>query len=348
MRLLEAMVRTPGTNLFAWELLEALPSHLPEMQLFYSSPSTARATLSAVTSTIMWLQGWTMALAGLGQASTDAAAGAASTVTPRFVSAALARYTDNTQLWRHTAFQAPLLARFAARSLARAAALLDPSLHAGTAAAARAPAGRCSRAWLQEKALLAMQSTSTVGGSDAAALAAYKARLSSNPGLVGSILEQLQQGLKAQQQAAAARQAIKLSRRQGGDASELTEQLQALQLGGYSSSVGSGTSSAVADGTPLPAPATKGSTAGGASKKHLPAVTPSDITVASNALLMACKAAGVLPGVCQLLQQSCKAYTLQQQVLLTLLLSCLPEGTLEGWAQGGVQGGAGSSQGMHK
>jgi hypothetical protein len=63
----------------------------------------------------------------------------------------------------------------------------------------------------------------------------YKAQVFSQPQRVASILEQLQQGVGAQQAAAAARQAAKLAKKQGGDVAALTEQLQAVQVGSSSS-----------------------------------------------------------------------------------------------------------------
>jgi hypothetical protein len=145
--------------------------------------------------------------------------------------------------------------------------------------------------------------------------ATYKAQVAASPQLMASILEQLQQGVGAQQAAAAARQAAKLAKKGGGDVAALAEQLQAAQLGGGSSSSVSGAGgaaggAAAVSSTPLQgallvdaaASSSTSSAAGG-----VPPVTPGDITVAANALLVACKAAGALRGVPQLLERSYQA-----------------------------------------
>jgi hypothetical protein len=131
-------------------------------------------------------------------------------------------------------------------------------------------------------------------------------------------VQQLQQGLGAQQRAAAARQAAKLAKKQGGDVEALTEQLQALQAGASSSSDAG--PPGIADvcnstllGQALFGDAHADSSAAGASAARssstssacgVPPVTPGDVTVAANALLVACKAAGALCGVPELLGQA--------------------------------------------
>jgi hypothetical protein len=136
---------------------------------------------------------------------------------------------------------------------------------------------------------------------------------------VASILEQLQQGVGAQQAAAAARQAAKLAKKQGGDVAALTEQLQAVQVGSSSSSAGNGgvtgrplqkallvdvaASSSGGSTSSKSSSGARGSATASSAAGGVPPVTPGDITVAANALLVACKAAGALCGVPQLLQQ---------------------------------------------
>jgi hypothetical protein len=157
-------------------------------------------------------------------------------------------------------------------------------------------------------------------------VSAYKAQVLGNPQRMAAILEQLQQGVGAQQRAAAARQAAKLAKKQGGDVSALTEQLQALQVGASSSSSSSMSSSsnagagiismllgqavfgdAGADASSIGGSASAAASAAGnyaaGTAGGVPPVTPGDITVAANALLVACKAAGALQGAPQLLKQ---------------------------------------------
>jgi hypothetical protein len=118
--------------------------------------------------------------------------------------------------------------------------------------------------------------------------AAYTQQVFSQPQRLAFILQQLQQGLEAHQRAAVEGQAARLAKDHGGDVQALTDQLQELQVGA-SSSVGSSSTTTSS---------TTSSAAGG-----VPPVTPGDITVAANALLVACKAAGALCGVPQLLER---------------------------------------------
>jgi hypothetical protein len=345
LRLMEALVRTPGGAHNNWNPLGALPTHLPEMQLIYSSPSTARAALCGVTSMTKWLRGRTLALELLlehsdnGEAAAMAAAAAGvRKAVPGAAGVELVNCLNRPlSVINHIIPPAMRLVDVAVQSLVRPAALLDPASYqdAAAAAAATAPAGRRSRAWLKEKALLGAQPHSVTllePGDLALALKAYKEHMLSNPQLLGLILQQLQQGLGAQQRAAAARQAAKLAKRQGGDVAALTQQLQAVQVGGGSSSIGGaldGDASATPAGyaaSPLGTPlqgallaAAEGSTSVGidsssssssssssaaaTSAGGVPLVTPGDITVAANALLVACKSAGALLGVPQLLEQ---------------------------------------------
>jgi hypothetical protein len=175
-----------------------------------------------------------------------------------------------------------------------------------------------------EMALLASQPDTVMQGREFLALAAYKGQVLANPELSGSILKQLQQGVGAQQRAAAARQAAKLAKQQGGDVLKLTDQLQALQVGGGSSRSNNhdvGATSSTADAAGLLQGALLADTDGSTSTSSMgsgigsdsdstassaggvPPVTPGDITMAANALLVACKAAGALQGVPQLLER---------------------------------------------
>jgi hypothetical protein len=258
-----------------------------------------------------------------------------------------------------------LLADFTVQSLVRPAVLMDPVSYetAATAAAAAAPAGRRSRAWLKEQALLAAQPDQIVDYDTAAALATYKQQVAASPQLVTSILEQLQQGVGAQQRAAAARQAAKLARKQGGDVAALTEQLQAVQVGASSKR------SVLQEALLLDAEGSS-STAASSAAGGVPPVTPGDITVAANALLVACKAAGALLGVPQLLERLSRAlachplkelglhaYNSKSKVLLAavqeladwavllhpLLVQLLP--AEQGQVLAGLQGRLGSGEG---
>jgi hypothetical protein len=348
LRLMEALLRTTGTGHTNWEVCRVLPTHLPEMALFFSSPATARATLSAVTSMTKWLRGRTLALNMLVEcapqgagAATAAAAAAVRAAVPGSAGVEQSVWASNPlHLYKQTLMFALQVAEFVGQSLVRAAALLDPVTFQGAAAATAAAAGaapdRRSRAWLIEKALLDAQPEGVQGGVELKqALAPYKAQILSSPQLVGSISERVQQGVGAQQQAATARQAAKLAKRRGGDVSALMEHLQAMQLGSRSSNsaaqaVGgraavtldaaaaaapSGDLGEVLCGDGLSAgadtpggvsPVTSGA-AGASSAGGVPSVTPGDITVAVNALLVACKAAGELLGLQELLEQAVQA-----------------------------------------
>jgi hypothetical protein len=310
-----------------------LPAHLPEMALFYSSPSTARATLSAVTSISKWLQARKTALQllldGTGNRTAEEAAKAAAA--PRAAMADFAATPE--QQWWHTYQAAMALTSLALQSLVRAAALVDAVSFQGAtasttpaAAAAATAAGRRSRAWLIEKALLADQTGRMVDSlPDFEPLlrspAGYKAQLAAAPQQVAAIAGQLQQGVGSQEHAAAARQAGSPPMQQGGDVTALAEQLQAVQVGGSTSNESEGGGAAVhhASGTTAEGPLPKG-VAGSSSGRNtstsqgrsgtassaaggVPPVTPGDITVAANALLVACKAAGALCGVPQLLER---------------------------------------------
>jgi hypothetical protein len=329
---MEALLRTPGGSKNTWDILGVLPTHLPEMALFYSEPSTARATLSSVISLTKWLQGRTLVLELLLQHATRnpatamgvAAAGVKKAV-PGAAGADLAEGVTKPLFLVTQMLQPALrLADFAVQSLARAAALLDPAVFEGAAAAGGPAAGRGSRAWLKEKALLADQPDKVLeDGDQALALAPYKAQVAANPQLLASILKQLQQGVGAQQAAAAARQAAKLAKQRGGDVAALADQLRAVQVGASSSAVSDGgadTASGASAVSSMPlqgallidagasnsssnnSSSTASSAAGG-----VPPVTPGDITVAANALLVACKAAGALLRVPQLLAQALQA-----------------------------------------
>jgi hypothetical protein len=326
---MEGLVRTPRGTVNTRDILTTLPTHLPEMALFYSKPTTAHATLSAVISTTKWLQGRALALEMLLKHPAPGSAVGASAAAAAAVMQAVpgASGLELVELMRLPPFKlatltltaASILADVAVQSLVRPAALLDAATFEGAAAAAlaSAPAGRRSRAWLIEAALLADQPDTYLDtGGLALALATYKRQVLSKPQLLASILQQLQQGVGAHQAAAAARQAAKLAKKQGGDAGKLTEHLQALQVGASSSRSGGGDANshpdtllqgalmAEADTSSFPA----SSPAGG-----VPPVTPGDITVAANALLVACKAAGALLGVPQLLDQLSTAMKTRQQ-----------------------------------
>jgi hypothetical protein len=152
-------------------------------------------------------------------------------------------------------------------------------------------------------------------------LAAYKAHLLDNPQLVLAVTEQLQLELAAMQTAAAVRQAALLAKQQGKDTAEIAERLQAMQLGTslgsvYQDGSNPSTAAAAADITVPPRTSSCGGNANTAGSNNsssssnastggkLAPVTPGDITVAANALLVACKAAGALCGVPQLLERS--------------------------------------------
>jgi hypothetical protein len=281
--------------------MEVLPVRLPEMELLYSQHSTARATLSTVISMTKWLGVRVLTLEVLLQhqahrtASAAAAAAAAAEgvrqAVPGPMGVELAAYlTAPDTLWDAALDAALFLAHFALHSLVWAAALLDPGLPQGSGIAAAA-AGRARRAWWVEKILLDRQPDNVREKGDPTP-AAYMAELSAHPQRSAGIRDQLQQGVQAQAAPAAARQATKLTQRLGGDVSALMEQLNAIQLGGSSSSsVSSGTSSSMAAGVNR------------LTGETVPPVTPGDITVAANALLVACKAAGVPQGLPQLLEQ---------------------------------------------
>jgi hypothetical protein len=337
LRLMEALVRTPGGGEHNWDLLRVLPTHLPEMQLFYSKPATARATLSAVISMTKWLQGRTLALgvllqhAGEGRAAAVAAATAyVRKAGPGAAGRELAGSLANPMLVAFETIQnATRLATFSLQSLVRSAVLLDGEALQGSgadgvAATAAAPASRRSRVWVVERAVLNNPSNGAVWeGEDDPALAAYKAQVLGDPQRMAAIMEQLQQGVGAQQHAAAARQAAKLAKKQGGDVAALTEQLQALQAGASSSMSSSsggaggmtstllgqavfadaGAADASSSGSNASAAASGGGCPAASSGSGVPPVTPGDITVAANALLVACKAAGALQGAPQLLTQ---------------------------------------------
>jgi hypothetical protein len=313
------------------------------MALFYSSPSTARATLSAVTSMTKWLRGRTLALNMLVEcapqgagAATAAAAAAVRAAVPGSAGVELSDWVANPFNTYHlTMFFALQVTEFVVQSLVRPAALLDPVTFevAAAAAAVGAPAGRRSHAWLIEQALLDVQPQEVQQEGDVAvALAPYKAQVLCNPGLVGLVLEQVQQGVGAQQRAATARQAAKLAKRGGGEVSMLMEHLQAMQVGTTSSSsstsaaqtmgggvaagFGGGGAAAAAPSGAVQDPAyDDGSSSGGTNTDISPAagvppVTPGDITVAANALLVACTAAGELLGVPHLLEQAVDAFSM--------------------------------------
>jgi hypothetical protein len=314
LRLVEALVRTPGSGdhncdpirgSAAWDLFRAFPTHLPEMQLFYSSPSTAGATLSAVTSLTKWLQAHV------------------ATRPPHSAATAMSRTHEGPMreaeatldhLWQAMLEHTRLLADFTVQSLVRPALLMDPTSleDAAAAAAAAAPAGRRSRAWLKEQALLSAQPDQMVNYNTAAALASYKVQVAASPQLVASILEQLQQGVGAHQRAAAARQAAKLAKKQGGDVAALTQQLQAVQVGGAAS--GGAAESTVLQQALLLDTGGSSTAATSTAAGGVPPVTPGDITVAANALLVACKAAGALLEVPQPLERLSKALKAHQWV----------------------------------
>jgi hypothetical protein len=332
---MEALVRTPWGGENNWDLLRVLPAHLPEMQLFYSKPATARATLSAVISMTKWLQARTLALgvllqhAGEGRAAAVAAATAyVRKAGPGAAGRELAGSLANPMFVAYdTIKNATRLATLALQSLVRPAVLLDAEALQGSAAAGvAAAASRRSRVWVVERAVLTNPFGRVVWeGEVDPVLSAYKAQVLRNPQRMTAILEQLQQGLGAQQRAAAARQAAKLAKKQGGDVAALTEQLQALQAGASSSSSMSSSSNAAAGITSTllgqavfadagaDASSSSSGSAGAASSASrststssgsvVPPVTPGDITVAANALLVACKAAGALQGVPKLLKQ---------------------------------------------
>jgi hypothetical protein len=240
LRLMEALLRTvvkAGNS--AWSMYRLLPDHLPEMQLFYSPPSTGRAALCAVVTLTKCLHATSAAVAMVMQHPTDKAAAAAAIegAVPGAMGAALAPGVSNpTHSWLATVDISINLANLAVRNLGRAALLLDPvsyeAIAAPAAAAAAVPAGRSSRAWLKEMALPADPLVLPVDGQPAQDLAAYKAQLVANPQLVQGIVQQLQPELAAMQQAAAVRQAALLAKQQGKDTAAIAERLQALQLAG--------------------------------------------------------------------------------------------------------------------
>jgi hypothetical protein len=365
LRLMEALLRTPGTGDNNWEQCRALPTHLPEMALFYSSPSIARATLSAVTSLTKWLRGRSLALNMLVEcapqgagAATAAAAAAVRAAVPGSAGVELSEWiADPFHIYYQTLLGALRVAEFVGQSLVRPVALLDTESFQGPAAAAalEVPPDRRSRAWLIEKVLLDAQPGDVHEEVDlAVGLAPYKAQVLSKPQLVASILEQVQQGFRVHQEAATARHAAKLAKRQGGDVSVLMEHLQAMQLGSGSS--GSPSSAQAGGGGVAAAPS-------GATQEHacddsssssacmlgssdadassaadvppatssntdtswagwLPPVMPGDITVAVNALLVACKAAGALLGLPELLEkavQACQMYGMVDSWYLRLV-----------------------------
>jgi hypothetical protein len=321
MRLMEARLRTPGCGDHTDRVLQMLPCALPELELFYSDPSTARAVLSAVTSVTKWLQGKVLALEMLLQHPTDksaaaaavraAAPGAAGGMAAKAVATPVHACRDMCEVMLY-------LSSVVVCSLVRAAALVDDVLLDSIAAApAAAPAGapvepvaaeaaaaasRCSRAWLVEKALLAVQQRT--GPPVPPLPAAYIQKVASTPQLVAPVQEQLQQGFRAQLAAAAGRQAAKLVKQKGVDVSALTQQLQSIQLGG-------GSSSSSGDSSAGPSSSTVSSLAA-----DMPPVTAGDITVAVNALLVACKAAGALLGVPQLLEQVHRGLTTHDWITL--------------------------------
>jgi hypothetical protein len=318
---MEALVRMPCSDECDRNLWWGMPTHLPEMELFYSSPSTARATLSTVTSMTKWLRCRSLAL-NLLIDSRDESLGAAAAAVHAAVSGAAGQALGAVvnrplTLWSRTLQFATGLARYTIMSLWRLVVLLDPETYTPTAAAAAAaPTGRSSRAWLKEKAYLHRLTRMVASGSGP--VAPYKAQLATNPQLLGSILAQLQRGVTAQQRAAAAGQADRLAEDHGRDVAALTDQLQVLQVGGSSwaasgsavvhaatmapegALLGDGMGSSSDGGTNAD---TGGSSAASSAASGVPPVTPGDITVAANALLVACKAAGALCGVPQLLEQ---------------------------------------------
>jgi hypothetical protein len=327
-------VRTRGGSNQVWNLSRALPAHLPEMHLFYRDPSTARATMCAVISLTKWLAGRAMALELLLQhsapdtpAAAAAAAGAVRKAVPGPAGVKLAECVGNPPvLWGSAQGAARRLACLAVQSMVRAAALLDPELpQQGKRGAAGT--GGSTRQWWAERALLRSQSEDMGGRGDPGAVV-YKAQLLANPQLLASILQQLQQAVGAQAAAAAAHQATKLTQRLGGDVAALTEQLNAIQLGTSSSSsvstLAAGATASLAaserlggvyvSGADSSSSGSSGVAAGAnpSTEERAPPVTPGDITVAVNALLVACKAAGALQGVAQLLEQSCQASVQQQ------------------------------------
>jgi hypothetical protein len=332
---MEALLRNPSTpGSPSINMYVLLPGHLPEMALFYSRPSTVRATLSAVTSLIKALQGGIVAVEMMMQHPTNKAAAAAAIaaavpwVTERALSA---EYLQYDHLWLSTLGLSRDIAELAVQHLGRAALLLDPEPYtatiaaAATAAAAAGPRlGRDSRVWVQETALLGGQPDS---------LAAYKTLVKACPQRVGGNSERFQRCVAAMHQAAAARQADQLAKQSGADAAALAEQLQALHLGSGTSSMGGDSGDATAAATAAAATRKRvqagasggvASTAGrsgssssssaASSAGGVPPGTPGDITVAANALLVACKAAGALAGVPQLLQQALETFIAHRAV----------------------------------
>jgi hypothetical protein len=155
-----------------------------------------------------------------------------------------------------------------------------------------------------------------------------KAQLLANPHLVLAVQKQLHPELAAMQTAAAARQAAVLAKQRGKETAAIAERLQAMQLDtsvgidqdrtdvSMSATAGAGDatvpldSSAGCEGNATPAGSSSSSsaTSSSADVHGVPPVTPGDITVAANALLVACKAAGALWGVPQLLERSLGAH----------------------------------------
>jgi hypothetical protein len=319
---LEALLRGSNSRAFpAQYLLSVLPGNLPAMQQFYSSPPTTRAVLGAVSSLTKWLQASLVTLSTLLQHPTDTAAAAGEDTAAGLscVAGRLGGVHEDTSvqnpetLWRATIDGSIRLADLAVRNLGRAALLLDSvTLEEPAAVAAAAMsgcAGSSNRAWFMEQVLSAgpQPGQGAVLGRADCNLAVYKAlleELGPGPQPLHGIAQRLQPEFTAMHQAAAARQAAALGKKQGTDAAAIAEQLQTLHLGVGVSNAGDGPPAHAAAAASIPAAAAAvcvSSTSVASSPGGVPAGTPGDVTVAANALLVACKAAGALQGALQLL-----------------------------------------------
>jgi hypothetical protein len=200
------------------------------------------------------------------------------------------------QVQRHTATTVQLacasgvrLASLAEALLTRAAALVDPEL--GEAAAYRAqglPAGRNDKPW-------AVEALFGDPGHSALLMLPYKILLSTSPQQLAAVTKGLEAALIQQHAAPARKQAAKLAQglgtgKQAADTEQLYQQLQGMWLG---------------RGVQKGPQQQEGVPAGGGPAMSAAAhsISSDDLRVAATALLAACKAAGAVAQLPQLLEQ---------------------------------------------
>jgi hypothetical protein len=323
------------------DIRRLLPQDVATLHATASSPEGSAALLSAITSAAKKQQAFNIVLAALVQAGgqlTPAAAGVVAAL-PGPMGRVLAQQVAQQpgSMLEHAYHLGLQLVRQAERLMIRAAALLDPLLAPPAAfLATRMPPGQDTQLWGLE-ALLTNPTLDPLETAVGPFL--YRGMLKCH---VCGILEQLQAALALQHAGPAARQAAKLAKQAGGGAAEaeqLRQQLQGLWLGrgDIGSDLGVGTAGAPQGGwasSMASVAVSSSSGAGPCQPGELPGMldvmcvngmwqreevlaagdpaqwaaavrpaTPEDLRVAATALLMACKAAGAVAQLPQLLEQ---------------------------------------------